>query len=165
MTTNGRPALEVDEALIRRLRDSGDGWQKVSKRYTAITGQYISKDTAKRRYGGFAPLLRRGKAHREGVAMTLISRTYADRNAGYDTAWIVRLDDGYFEGLLAVLPCFFHLYGVLCQQGRRQAYLVFFFFFFLSHFPCQVAIWDRALTRPASEMVRERRMNPSPCLP
>lgn len=123
MTTNGRPALEVDEALIRRLRDSGDGWQKVSKRYTAITGQYISKDTAKRRYGGFAPLLRRGKAHREGVAMTLISRTYADRNAGYDTAWIVRLVDGGVS-FSAVATLYRHKTGRrICHKTIKRQYL------------------------------------------
>jgi hypothetical protein len=47
----GRPRLEVDFALILRLRDEQHlGWSKMAQEYRRITGQYISKETMKRRY-------------------------------------------------------------------------------------------------------------------
>ena len=47
----GRPRLEVDYALISRLRDEEWlGWSKGAEEYRKRTGQWISKDTFKRRY-------------------------------------------------------------------------------------------------------------------
>lgn len=48
---SGRPRIKVDFALVLRLRE-GDhlGWSRVAREYTRITGQYISKETCKRRY-------------------------------------------------------------------------------------------------------------------
>jgi hypothetical protein len=51
---SGRPRLKVDFALVLRLRELDNlGWSKVAKEYTRITGQYISKETCKRRYDEF----------------------------------------------------------------------------------------------------------------
>ena len=48
---SGRPRLKVDFALVLRLREHDNlGWSRVAKEYTRITGQYISKETCKRRY-------------------------------------------------------------------------------------------------------------------
>jgi len=47
----GRPRVEVDSALILRLRDEEHlGWSRGSERYREITGQWVSRDTFKRRY-------------------------------------------------------------------------------------------------------------------
>ena len=47
----GRPRLQADYALILRLRDEEHlGWSRGSERYREITGQWISRDTFKRRY-------------------------------------------------------------------------------------------------------------------
>jgi len=47
----GRPRLEVDSALILRLRDEEHlGWSRGSEEYRKRTGQWISRDTFKRRY-------------------------------------------------------------------------------------------------------------------
>ena len=51
---SGRPRLKVDFALILRLREYNNlGWSRVAKEYTKATGQYISKETCKRRYEEF----------------------------------------------------------------------------------------------------------------
>ena len=47
----GRPRIKVDFALILRLRDTEKmGWMRGSEEYRRRTGQWISKDTFKRRY-------------------------------------------------------------------------------------------------------------------
>ena len=55
MTTNrilsGRPRLSVDFAIVLRLRDEDNlGWSRMAEAYRELTGQYISRDTIKRRY-------------------------------------------------------------------------------------------------------------------
>ena len=47
----GRPRLSVDFAIVLRLRDVENlGWSRMAEDYRKITGQYISRDTIKRRY-------------------------------------------------------------------------------------------------------------------
>jgi len=47
----GRPRLEVDSALVLRLRDDENlGWSRGAEEYRKRTGQWISRDTFKRRY-------------------------------------------------------------------------------------------------------------------
>jgi len=47
----GRPKISVDFATILRLRDRENlGWSWMAYAYRKITGQYISRDTIKRRY-------------------------------------------------------------------------------------------------------------------
>ncbi len=47
----GRPMLSVDFAIVLRLRDIDNlGWSRMAEAYRKITGQYISRDTIKRRY-------------------------------------------------------------------------------------------------------------------
>ena len=47
----GRPRLLVDFGLILDLRENGNlGWSRVAGEYIKRTGQYISKQTCKRRY-------------------------------------------------------------------------------------------------------------------
>ena len=55
MTTHkilsGRPRLSVDFAIVLRLRDEDNlGWSRMAEAYRALTGQYVSRDTMKRRY-------------------------------------------------------------------------------------------------------------------
>jgi hypothetical protein len=46
-----RPRLSVDFAIVLRLRDVDNlGWSRMAQVYRKITGQYISRDTIKRRY-------------------------------------------------------------------------------------------------------------------
>jgi hypothetical protein len=46
-----RPRLSVDFAIVLRLRDIDNlGWSRMAEVYRKITGQYISRDTIKRRY-------------------------------------------------------------------------------------------------------------------
>ncbi len=48
---SGRPRVEVDYALVLRLRDRENlGWSRGAEVYRRRTGQWISKDTFKRRY-------------------------------------------------------------------------------------------------------------------
>ena len=48
---SGRPRLLVNYGLILDLRDNENlGWSRVATEYTKRTGQYISKQTCKRRY-------------------------------------------------------------------------------------------------------------------
>ncbi len=47
----GRPRLSVDFAIVLRLRDVENlGWSRMAEAYREISGQYISRDTMKRRY-------------------------------------------------------------------------------------------------------------------
>ena len=47
----GRPRVLVDFAIVLRLRDADNlGWSRMAAAYQQITGQYISRDTIKRRY-------------------------------------------------------------------------------------------------------------------
>ncbi len=54
MTNNkivaGKPRISVDFAIVLRLRDVENmGWSRMAEAYREITGQYISRDTIKRR--------------------------------------------------------------------------------------------------------------------
>jgi len=47
----GRPRLSVDFAIVLRLRDGQNlGWSMMAEVYRKLTGQYLSRDTIKRRY-------------------------------------------------------------------------------------------------------------------
>ena len=47
----GRPKVLVDFAIVLRMRDVEHlGWSRMAEAYRKITGQYISRDTIKRRY-------------------------------------------------------------------------------------------------------------------
>lgn len=47
----GRPRIPVDFAIVLRLREEGYlGWSRMAEQYRELTGQYISRDTIKRRY-------------------------------------------------------------------------------------------------------------------
>jgi hypothetical protein len=47
----GRPKIFVDFAIVLRLREADKlGWSRMAEAYREITGQYISRDTIKRRY-------------------------------------------------------------------------------------------------------------------
>ena len=47
----GRPRLSVDFAIVLRLRDEDNlGWSRMAEAYRKLTGQYVSRDTMKRRY-------------------------------------------------------------------------------------------------------------------
>lgn len=49
--STGRPRLSVDFAIVLRLCDVENlGWSRTAQTYREITGQYISRDTIKRRY-------------------------------------------------------------------------------------------------------------------
>ena len=48
---SGRPRLYVDFAIVLRMRDTDNlGWSRMAEAYREHTGQYISRDTIKRRY-------------------------------------------------------------------------------------------------------------------
>lgn len=48
---SGRPRLLVNFGLILDLRESGNlGWSRIASEYIRKTGQYISKQTCRRRY-------------------------------------------------------------------------------------------------------------------
>ncbi len=48
---SGRPRLSVDFAIVLRLRDEDNlGWSRMAEAYRKLTGQYVSRDTLKRRY-------------------------------------------------------------------------------------------------------------------
>jgi len=48
---SGRPRLLVDFAIVLRLREQqGLGWSRMAEAYREETGQWISRDTMKRRY-------------------------------------------------------------------------------------------------------------------
>ena len=47
----GRPRTEVDFAIVLRMREEQNlGWSRMAQAYRELTGQYISRDTIKRRY-------------------------------------------------------------------------------------------------------------------
>jgi hypothetical protein len=47
----GRPRVSVDFAIVLRMCDREKmGWSRMAQAYRKITGQYISRDTIKRRY-------------------------------------------------------------------------------------------------------------------
>jgi len=47
----GRPRLSVDFAIVLRMRDDQNlGWSKMAEEYRKLSGEYISRDTMKRRY-------------------------------------------------------------------------------------------------------------------
>jgi len=47
----GRPRVLADFATLLRMRDMENmGWSRMAEAYRKITGQYISRDTIKRRY-------------------------------------------------------------------------------------------------------------------
>lgn len=47
----GRPKVPVDFAIVLRLRDEQNlGWSRMAAAYRELTGEYISRDTIKRRY-------------------------------------------------------------------------------------------------------------------
>ncbi len=47
----GRPRISVDIAIVLRLREEVNlGWSRMAEQYREMTGQYISRDTIKRRY-------------------------------------------------------------------------------------------------------------------
>lgn len=47
----GRPRLLVDYAMVLRMRDEDHlGWSRMAEAYREQTGQFISRDTIKRRY-------------------------------------------------------------------------------------------------------------------
>ena len=47
----GRPRLFVDFAIVLRMRDDQNlGWSKMAEEYRKLSGEYISRDTMKRRY-------------------------------------------------------------------------------------------------------------------
>ena len=47
----GRPRLSVDFAIVLRMRDDQNlGWSKMAEEYRKLSGDYISRDTMKRRY-------------------------------------------------------------------------------------------------------------------
>jgi len=55
MTNNkiisGRPRIPVDFAIVLRMReDQNLGWSRMAEAYRKETGQYVSRDTIKRRY-------------------------------------------------------------------------------------------------------------------
>ena len=47
----GRPRLSVGVATVLRLREVDNlGWSRMAKAYRELTGEYVSRDTMKRRY-------------------------------------------------------------------------------------------------------------------
>jgi len=47
----GRPRVSVDFTIVLSLRDEQNlGWSRMAEAYRKLTGQYISRDTIKRRY-------------------------------------------------------------------------------------------------------------------
>ncbi len=47
----GRPRLAVDFAIVLSLREKQNmGWSRMAEAYRELTGQWISRDTVKRRY-------------------------------------------------------------------------------------------------------------------
>ena len=47
----GRPRLSVDFAIVLRMRGGQNlGWSRMAEEYRKVSGEYISRDTMKRRY-------------------------------------------------------------------------------------------------------------------
>lgn len=56
---SGRPRLQVDCALVLRLRDEEHlGWTLAAQQYRERTKQWISRDTFKRRYYEAKPAIK-----------------------------------------------------------------------------------------------------------
>ena len=48
---SGRPRLTVDFAIVLRMRDVEKmGWSRMAEEYRKLSGEYVSRDTIKRRY-------------------------------------------------------------------------------------------------------------------
>ncbi len=48
---SGRPRIELDHSLLLRLRtESFLGWSRMAREYQRQTGQWVSKETVRRRY-------------------------------------------------------------------------------------------------------------------
>jgi hypothetical protein len=46
-----RPRLMVDFAIVLRMRDVEKmGWSRMAEEYRRLSGEYVSRDTMKRRY-------------------------------------------------------------------------------------------------------------------
>ena len=46
-----RPRLTVDFAIVLRMRDKENlGWSRMAEEYRKLSGEYVSRDTMKRRY-------------------------------------------------------------------------------------------------------------------
>ena len=46
-----RPRLTVDFAIVLRMRDERNlGWSRMAEEYRKLSGEYVSRDTMKRRY-------------------------------------------------------------------------------------------------------------------
>jgi hypothetical protein len=47
----GRPRLPVDFAIVLRLREEENlGWSRMAEAYRELTGQFVSRDTIRRRF-------------------------------------------------------------------------------------------------------------------
>ncbi|MFC1892850.1 hypothetical protein ACFLYR_02275 [Chloroflexota bacterium] len=47
----GRPRISVDFAIVLRMRDDQNlGWSRMAEEYRKLSGEYVSRDTMKRRY-------------------------------------------------------------------------------------------------------------------
>lgn len=47
----GRPRLSVDFAIVLRMHNEQNlGWSRMAEEYRQLTGEYVSRDTIKRRY-------------------------------------------------------------------------------------------------------------------
>jgi len=47
----GRPRLSVDFAIVLRMRNGQNlGWSRMAEEYRKVSGEYVSRDTMKRRY-------------------------------------------------------------------------------------------------------------------
>lgn len=47
----GRPRIPVDFAIVLRVREvENPGWTRMAEAYRRLTGQYVSRETVKRRY-------------------------------------------------------------------------------------------------------------------
>jgi len=63
----GRPRISVDFAIVLRMRDGENlGWSRMAETYRELTGQYVSRDTVKRRY-------LEAKEHETTAANTVVS--------------------------------------------------------------------------------------------
>ena len=67
---SGRPRLLVNYGLILGLRESENlGWFRVAREYTKRTGQYISKQTCKRRYEEIKVVKSNTDAHSQKIKL------------------------------------------------------------------------------------------------
>jgi len=62
----GRPRFSVDFAIVLHLRDEQNlGWSRMAEVYQKLTGQYVSRDTIKRRYLEAMQVTQSSGTHRE----------------------------------------------------------------------------------------------------